>query len=220
MTDFNNIHIKSILQDADPLKITTIEELEIIDAETEARLNEPAKIYADTIYTANKVLDRIDASKSENAKKNIKAFEDIVTSLNKNYDLDIHIDFSNFTEILRSLVDPKNKELISLYTSEIFARFRLSFYLKLMSAISILADEICSTDNLLNKNHTLADKYAMITKLTELMNSVENINGNIRINSADLELKKISQNRDSGKTDVKNPKVKAFLEQFRDEVIK
>lgn len=143
--------------------------------------------------------------------------QEIVSQLNTTYNLNLNIDFNNFNNTLKSIVDPTNKRVLELYVSEIFGRFRVTQYIKLIQAVALLSDEILKVENLLDPKYSLEDRFGMTKQLFDFMLQLELIWTEIEVKSSALELKGIGNAKvDDMDTD---PEVARILNEFRTSVI-
>jgi hypothetical protein len=146
----------------------------------------------------------------ELVKKSMETFKGLFTDLNAKYGFDIQMDFTSFVENLNVIIDPRNKRVVELYMSETFDRFKVLINLKLIQAVTTLAEKILDPAELLSESTSYTDKFIMLEKLFNFMKQLTELAKEIKIQSADLELGKISS-ENTQLDDTTNPEVSEFL---------
>jgi hypothetical protein len=171
--------------------------------------------YAQVLESTKSVTNKFDVTgKVEEVNKTL---QEVVNTLNVKYQLNIVIDFNDFGNTLKSIIDPTNKRVLELYTSEIFGRFRVIQYIKLIQAVALMMDSILDPKELMNPKLSYSDRFAIVKNLFEFMKELETIYSEIKINSSELELKNINTGTHN-ELDA-DPAVLAALQEFRKNVI-
>lgn len=197
----NDPNIKKFLDNRDPIA---------------GDLSQPT--YDMVVTASTDVLDSTDKIKMI-AETN-ESFRNMIGEFNARYGLDVQVDLENLGGMLKFIIDPKNKRIMELYTSEFFGRFRTIIYLKMTQSIMILTDSILNANFLLSNSVSYADKFAIIEKLLDFIKSVEEIYSNVKINASDLELERIADSSEAtGAISNTSPEVKNFLEHLKNSIV-
>lgn len=88
------------------------------------------------------------------------ALSDVMTKYNKEYGLDLHVDFNSLSKTLVSCADTKKQKILQLYVSKIFRGIRPLILLNMISKLTLALDVLLSPDKLLNPNElSLTDLF-------------------------------------------------------------
>lgn len=127
------------------------------------------------------------------------ALSDVITKYNKEFGLDLHIDFGSLSRTLVAISDTKKQETLQLYVSKIFRGIRPLILLQMISKLTLALDVLLAPENLLNKNElSLTDLFIATSQILDYIQKLEEMKDSILIDQEDLNLKKIAQ--DSGMT--------------------
>ena len=103
------------------------------------------------------------------------ALNDVFTQYNKTYGTDLQIDFSNLSNTLINVADPKTRQTLELYVSEVFKSIRPVLLLHLISKLSIALDYVLDPKRMFDTNQlSIPDLFLIIEKLQLY---IENLNG-------------------------------------------
>lgn len=218
MNHFNKDSIKNHLNEIDPIEgsptftMQSIEEKTTIELKTFDELDFPDQVESVVHSTAafNRRIENLEIEKLTDS-----SFKDMIDSFNQKYNLNVKINWASLTETLSFIADAGNKRQVELYLSELFGRFRLVMYLKLIKAVTILGEQIFDTKALLNTSYSMEDKYLMMEKMFLYMKNMEEINATININASDIQLQRIKDTTTAKIEDQDTEQVKKFLEQFK-----
>lgn len=88
------------------------------------------------------------------------ALSDVMTKYNKEYGLDLHVDFNSLSKTLVACSDTKKQKILQLYVSKIFRGIRPLILLNMISKLTLALDVLLSPDKLLNPNElSLTDLF-------------------------------------------------------------
>lgn len=88
------------------------------------------------------------------------ALSDIMTKYNKEYGLDLHVDFGSLSRTLVACADTKQQLILQNYVSKIFRGIRPLILLNMISKLTLALDVLLSPDKLLNPNElSLTDLF-------------------------------------------------------------
>lgn len=88
------------------------------------------------------------------------ALSDIMTKYNKDYGLDLHVDFGSLSRTLVACADDRQQKILQLYVSKIFRGIRPLILLNMISKLTLALDVLLSPDKLLNPNElSLTDLF-------------------------------------------------------------
>ena len=88
------------------------------------------------------------------------ALSDIFTKYNKDYGLNLHVDFSSLSKTLVACADTKQQRILQIYVSKIFRGIRPLLLLNMISKLTLALDVLLSPDKLLNPNElSLTDLF-------------------------------------------------------------
>lgn len=141
------------------------------------------------------------------------ALNDVFTQYNKTYGTDLQIDFSNLSNTLVNVSDPKTRQTLELYVSEVFKSIRPVLLLHLISKLSIALDYVLDPKRMFDTNQlSIPDLFLIIEKLQLY---IENLNGLMKtttIENSDQILKKISEEKNDDA--MNSPESKKAVEEF------
>jgi hypothetical protein len=148
----------------------------------------------------------------------VGAFESFFSELNTTYGLKVRLDINSFAKSLEYLIDPRNKEAMSLYLSEAFGRFRIILYYQYLTSIVQLSSQILDPNYIGSQSIPIQDRFIMVEKLYDFMDKLETLNSRVHIPDSELKLRNVSaSNEDS--IDTNSNKVQDFLENFRKSIV-
>ena len=141
------------------------------------------------------------------------ALNDVFTQYNKTYGIDLQIDFSNLSNTLVNVADPKTRQTLELYVSEVFKSIRPVLLLHLISKLSIALDYVLDPKRMFDTNQlSIPDLFLIIEKLQLY---IENLNGLMKtttIENSDQILKKLSEEQNDEA--MNSPESKKAVEEF------
>ena len=83
-----------------------------------------------------------------------------MTKYNKEYGLDLHVDFGSLSRTLVACADTKQQLILQNYVSKIFRGIRPLLLLNMISKLTLALDVLLSPDKLLNPNElSLTDLF-------------------------------------------------------------
>lgn len=141
------------------------------------------------------------------------ALNDVFTQYNKTYGTDLQIDFSNLSNTLVNVADPKTRQTLELYVSEVFKSIRPVLLLHLISKLSIALDYVLDPKRMFDTNQlSIPDLFLIIEKLQLY---IENLNGLMKtttIENSDQILKKLAEEKNDDA--MNSPESKKAVEEF------
>jgi len=149
----------------------------------------------------NIILDASAIAKNEKEQK-VKEMElalnQVLTSYNKEYGLSLNLNLSDLSKSLIDVSDPKRRRILELYVSELYSSVRPLLYLHLIQKLYVAMDYILDPERLLgSQDLTTADMFLVVEKLMSYIEQISQLQDEVTIKGADLELKKIAdENKD------------------------
>ena len=142
----------------------------------------------------------LDASAIASTKKEQKALElthklnEVFSSYNKEYNIDLHVDFGSLSNTLVNVADPKSRHILELYVSEVFQSIRPILILNMTSKLCLIVDHALDLQNVMDSSQmSIQDLFIVIEKIMQYIDMLENLRDSVVIKGSDLELKKISE---------------------------
>lgn len=161
------------------------------------------------------------ADKEAKATELNSALNNVMTKYNREYGLDLKIDFSNMSKTLVAVSDPKSRRTLELYLSEVFQSVRPILILQMISKLSLIIDYVMDPQRLFgDSSMSLSDLWICIEKILQYTQALEDMKDEILIKGADLELKKLGEESksDSGSLDgFDSEAVRDFMNLFNKE---
>ena len=161
----------------------------------------------------------LDASAMALTEKEAKAAEmnlalnDVFTQYNKTYGTDLQIDFSNLSNTLVNVSDPKTRQTLELYVSEVFKSIRPVLLLHLISKLSIALDYVLDPKRMFDTNQlSIPDLFLIIEKLQLYIENLNSLMKTTTIENSDQILKKISEEKNDDA--MNSPESKKAVEEF------
>lgn len=161
----------------------------------------------------------LDASAISANQKEQKALEltqklnQVFTGYNKEYGLDLHVDFSSLSNTLINVADPKSRHILELYVSEIFKSIRPILILNMISKLCLLVDYLLRPENLFDKSQlSIQDSFIIVEKLLFYLEQLDSLKDSITIQGSDLELKKIAE--ETGNQELASPEAQKTVQEF------
>ena len=160
----------------------------------------------------------LDASAISANQKEQKALEltqklnQVFTEYNKEYGLDLHVDFSSLSNTLVNVADPKSRHILELYVSEIFKSIRPILILNMISKLCLCIDYILDPKKLFGGEFTLQDSFIACEKIMQFISQLEEMRDQIQISGSDLELKKIAE--ETGNQELASPEAQKTVQEF------
>lgn len=160
----------------------------------------------------------MDASAIASNQKEQKALEltnklnQVFTRYNKEYGLDLHVDFSSLSNTLVNVADPKSRHILELYVSEIFKSIRPILILNMISKLCLCIDYILDPKKLFGGEFTLQDSFIAVEKIMDFISRLEEMKSDIQVSGSDLELKKIAE--ETGNQELASPEAQKTVQEF------
>ena len=160
------------------------------------------------------ILSRND--KEQRAQELNMSLNQVMTKYNKEYGLDLNIDFSSMSRTLVAISDPKDRRTLELYLSEIFQSIRPMLILQMISKLSLAIDYVMDPQRMFSGELQLSDIWICIEKILQYIQQLEDMKNDILIKGADLELKKLGDQKEREDTSIENSDVvKDFMKMFK-----
>ena len=158
-----------------------------------------------------------DDNKAKEAEMN-NALTEIFTQYNKEYGLDLQVDFSNFSRALVACSDERSRRVLEIYVSNLFKTIRPLLLTRMISKLAMAVEVLTDPSNLLNKNElSLTDLFLATSTILDYIGKLEELKESIVVDNSDLELKKIAEENNIDYQDQDEELVKNFMELFKKE---
>lgn len=161
----------------------------------------------------------LDASAISANQKEQKALEltnklnQVFTKYNKEYGLDLHVDFSSLSNTLVNVADPKSRHILELYVSEIFKSIRPILILNMISKLCLILDYAMDVTRVFDSNQmSIQDLFIVCEKIIFYINELDSMRESISIEGSDLELKKIAE--EVGGQELSSPEAQKTVQEF------
>jgi hypothetical protein len=172
----------------------------------------------------NMILDASAIAKNEKEKKAAEmelALNDIFTSYNKQYGIQLNLDLHSLSNTLATVAtDPKSTRILELYTSRIYRNAKAVLSLHLIQRLSLVIDYVTRPENMLDSSElTLADKFLVIEKLISYIQTLGDLKDTMEIEGDDLELQKLAEENSDLDFDSEESKeaINNFMKLFNNE---
>ncbi len=170
------------------------------------------------------ILDASAIAKNEKEKKAAEmelALNDIFTSYNKQYGIQLNLDLHSLSNTLATVAtDPKSTRILELYTSRIYRNAKAVLSLHLIQRLSLVIDYVTRPENMLDSSElTLADKFLVIEKLISYIQTLGDLKDTMEIEGDDLELQKLAEENSDLDFDSEESKeaINNFMKLFNNE---
>lgn len=161
----------------------------------------------------------LDASALSLTEKEAKATEmnlalnDVFTQYNKTYGTDLHIDFSNLSNTLINVADPKTRQTLELYVSEVFKSIRPVLLLHLISRLGLIIEHVLDPKRMLDSNQlSIPDMFLITEKLMQYIDQLNELYKTTTIENSDQILKKLAEEKNDDA--MNSPESKKAVEEF------
>lgn len=161
----------------------------------------------------------MDASAIASNQKEQKALEltnklnQVFTRYNKEYGIDLHVDFSSLSNTLVNVADPKSRHILELYVSEVFQSIRPILILNMISKLCLCLDYILDPSRLFDSSQmTLQDSFIAVEKILFYIEQLDSMKDSIVVKGSDLELKKIAE--ETGNNELSSPEAQKTVQEF------
>ncbi len=158
--------------------------------------------------------------KEEKARELTASLNNIFTTYNEKYGLDISVDFGNLSNTLLNVSDKKTREVLELYVSEVFKSLRPILLLHLIQRLTLSIDYILQPERMFDPNSfSAADLFLVVEKLMQYIQQLNDMMDEVTIDDSDLILKRIAEQKNDVNLDNEESKkvVNEFMELFRKE---
>lgn len=160
----------------------------------------------------------MDASAIASNQKEQKALElthklnEVFTSYNKEYKMNLHVDFGSLSNTLVNVADPKSRHILELYVSEVFQSIRPILILNMISKLCLVVDYALDVKNVFSSQMSVQDTFIVIEKIMGYIEMLENLRDSVVIKGSDLELKKIAE--ETGNQEMESEESRIIVENF------
>lgn len=144
------------------------------------------------------------------------ALSDMMTKYNKDFGLDLHVDFNNFTKTLVACADSRNQKVLELFVSKVVRSIRPILILGMISKLALALDVLLSPDKLLNPNElSLTDLFLATDQILNYISKLEELKGELMIENEDLELRKLAEENGLEYKDTDEELINNFISLFK-----
>ena len=161
----------------------------------------------------------LDASAIASNQKEEKALEltqklnEVFTRYNKEYNTDLHVDFSSLSNTLVNVADPKSRHILELFVSEVFKSIKPILILNMIQKLCLAIDYILDPKRLFDSSQmTTQDIFIAVSKIMEYIDFLEEMRKTVEIPGSELELRKIAE--ESGNEEMNSPESKVVIDEF------
>lgn len=164
----------------------------------------------------NIIMDATALAKSEKDAKAAEmnlALNDVFTQYNKTYGTDLQIDFSNLSNTLVNVADPKTRYTLELYVSEVFKSIRPVLLLHLISRLSLIIEHVLDPKRMLDSNQlSIPDMFLITEKLMQYIEQLNDLYKDTTIDNSDQILRKLSEEKNDEA--LNSPESKKAVDEF------
>lgn len=163
----------------------------------------------------NMVLDASAVAANQKEQKALEissALNNVFTKYNKEYGTDLQIDFSNFSKTLMNVADPKKREVLELYVSEVFKSVRPILLLHLINRLALALDYVLDPKRMFSGELSLPDLFLVIEKLQMYIDNLNQMMSDITIPGSDQILKKLAE--DNKNESINSEESKKAVDEF------
>lgn len=165
----------------------------------------------------NVILDASALAKNEKEGKALEitnSLNKVFSEYNKEYGMDLNIDFSSLSKTLINVADPNKRHVLELYVSEVMKSIRPILILHLIQRLSLAIDYVTQPERMFGQDISTADIFIIVEKLISYIEELDQIRKQVEIKGSDLELKKLAEeHKDESLT---SPEAKKAVDDFMD----
>lgn len=165
----------------------------------------------------NLILDASALAKNEREEKAIevrRAINDVFTSYNEQYGLDLEIDLNSMSNTLVNIADEKNRKVLENYLSLYYKGIKPILILHLLSRLTLAIDYITAPERLFNSDLSTADIFIVIEKLMSYIQDLQAMKKEIEVNGDSMELRKIAEESKDTNSEFDDPESRAVIDDF------
>lgn len=166
----------------------------------------------------NLLLDASAIAKNEREEKALevrKAINDVFSSYNEQYGLDLEIDLNSMSKTLVNIADEKNRKILENYLSLYYKGIKPILVLHLLSRLTLAIDYITAPERLFNSDLSTADIFIVIEKLMSYIQDLQEMKKEIEVNGDTLELRRIAEeSAGEGESEFDNPESRTVIDDF------
>lgn len=144
----------------------------------------------------NVILDASALAKNEKAQKAqeiTNSLNKVFTDYNKEYGMDLSIDFSSLSNTLVNVADPQKRHVLELYVSEVMKSIRPILILHLIQRLSLAIDYVTQPERMFGQDISTADIFIIVEKLISYIQELEDIKKTVVVEGSELELRKLAE---------------------------
>ena len=149
----------------------------------------------------NLIMDASALAKNQKEQKALEmsnALNSVISSYNKDYGMNIQIDFSNLSRTLVNVSDPETRKVLELYVSEIYRSMRPIMLLHLINKLVLAIDYATQPERMFDSNSfTPADTFLIVEKLMQYIDQLNVIYQTTAVKDSDQVLKKLAENKNN-----------------------
>jgi hypothetical protein len=168
----------------------------------------------------NMILDAtaiVKNNKEAKVQEMTKALSQVFTEYNKEYGLDLNIDFSNLSRTLVNCANPETRRTLELYTSELFKSIKPLLLIHLIGKLSIAVDYVLQPEIMMSEQFSAADIFLMVEKLMQFIENLDGILKQASIPDSDKLLQKLAEEHenDTLNSDESKQAIEDFMKLFK-----
>lgn len=112
-------------------------------------------------------------------------------SFGKEYGIDLKFDIDSVSETFKSIITADQEKVFTIYLNKSFSKVKLAVFNRILISVPTLVDRITQKDIIESDN--LEMSVSLLEKLFDIMKKLNDLHGEIHIESADLVLSNISK---------------------------
>lgn len=121
------------------------------------------------------------------------SMNELLSQYNDKFGLNLSLNLDSMSKSLVMVADPTSRRALELAVSEIFGGMKSLIYLRMISGLNLLTEELFSANSLLSNELSLPDKFTLFSKLLEYTAMLEELNKSIHITGAQQELAQLGK---------------------------
>ncbi len=168
----------------------------------------------------NLILDASALAKNEKdqkAKEISLALNKVFSQYNSEYGLNLEVSFDSLSQTLVDVADEKKRRILQLYLSQTFDAIRPILIMHLIQRLALAIDYITAPERLFGPEMSSQDIFIVVEKLMQYIDQLNQMKGDIEIEGAGAELRKIAADMrdDSINSDENKEMIENFMSLFR-----
>lgn len=166
----------------------------------------------------NMILDASAIAKNQTEQK-VREMENslnlVLSNYNKEYGLDLHLNFSDLSQSLVLVSDDKSRRILELYVSKLYRSVKPILYIHLIQKLALTIDWVLDPQRLFgNEGLSSADYFIVVEKLIQYIDQLSQLKDEIEISGDSLELKELAESGEE--IDLEDPESQETISRIMD----